>query len=76
MITKDWIKKNRKDILSWSKKRGEFWKSISIYHNRTWEVELVDFNDKKVTSPVILGTYYFKTKPQALAYAKEYMEEH
>jgi hypothetical protein len=80
MALKDW-KKKKGD--SWSKKTdeyttyGSFWQTITIYPaNREFEVEVVDFNDKIVNSPVILERSYYKDKTQALSYAKQYMMTH
>ncbi len=74
MDIQDWKKIKREKTTGWTKKLGSFWQGIYIDHDKDWKVEIIDFNNDKVNSSVLLYTSFFTTKLQALKKVKAYMK--
>ena len=74
MAIKDWKKiTNKKDHLAWEKKNGDF--QVMIYNFKGWKGRYFERGNGNIRwEPSNIRN--FKTKSQALKYAKSYMRKH
>ena len=74
MALRDWkIIVNKRDQISWEKKNGDF--QVTIYDSNGWKGRYFERGSGEIRwEPGDIRN--FKTKSQALGYAKQYMRTH